>query len=52
MKILNNKYKKEFDNTSKSKFRDIDNINPTCSLLHYYYYYNKLFNLIKINDNI
>ncbi len=51
MYFLENSYKNHFNNTTKSKFRNTNNINPTCSLLQYYYYYKKRGKLI-YNSNI
>ncbi len=39
VKILENNFKEHFENTTKSKFRELNNINPLCSLIQYHYLY-------------
>ena len=51
MHYLNIKFSNEFKTTTESKFRDINNITPTCTLLQYYYYYKYKGILIR-NPNI
>lgn len=44
---LENKFKTQYINTTKSKFRQINNINPLCSILQYHYYYKRSGNFVK-----
>ena len=44
---LEKKFKKDYDNTTKSKFRQLNNINPLCSILQYHYYYKNIGRFVK-----
>lgn len=44
---LENKFKEDYDNTTKSKFRQLNNINPLCSILQYHYYYKNIGRFVK-----
>lgn len=39
---LEKKFKEHYDITTKSKFRELNNINPLCSLLQYHYFYKNI----------
>jgi hypothetical protein len=50
MIYLSKLLEKEFYITSSSKFRAFDNINPTCSILQYFYYYEGIGKLIESSN--